>query len=46
MAKVSMTTELKVPAFAPAGVPESDATKAIQGIYGAGFENLKKILGG
>lgn len=46
MAKVSMTTELKVPAFAPAGVPESDAMKAIQKTYDAGFENLEEILGG
>ena len=35
MAKVSMTTELKVPAFAPASAPESDAMKAIQGTYEA-----------
>ncbi len=32
--------------FAPAGVPESDAMKVIQGIYDAGFENLKKIFSG
>ena len=35
VAKVSMTTELKVPAFAPASAPESDAMKAIQGTYEA-----------
>jgi hypothetical protein len=31
--------------FMPAGVPETDALKAIQGIYQAGFDNLKKMFG-
>ncbi len=31
--------------FKPDGVPEQDAMKVIQGIYSAGFENLKKIFG-
>ena len=32
--------------FRPSGASENDAMKAIQGIYDAGFENLKKIFGG
>lgn len=32
--------------FRPSGASESDASKVIQGIYDAGFENLKKIFGG
>lgn len=32
--------------FAPAGAGESDAVAAIQGIYQAGFDNLRKMLGG
>ena len=32
--------------FNPAGVPEVDATKAIQGIYQAGLDNLRKMMGG
>ncbi len=32
--------------FDAAGAPESDATAAIQGIYQAGFDNLKKMFGG
>ncbi|MBI2312411.1 MAG: SRPBCC family protein [Betaproteobacteria bacterium] len=32
--------------FQPANLPESDAVKAIQGIYQAGFDNLKKMFGG
>ena len=32
--------------FEPVGVPENDAIKVIQGIYSAGFENLKKMFGG
>ncbi len=32
--------------FKPAGVPETDAMKAIQDLYTAGFENLKKLYGG
>ena len=31
--------------FAPSGAPETDAVAAIQGIYQAGFENLKKMFG-
>ena len=31
--------------FEPAGAPESDAVKAIQGVYKAGLENLKKMYG-
>ena len=31
--------------FEPMG-PENDAVAAIQGIYEAGFENLKKMMGG
>ncbi len=31
--------------FSPSGASESDAEKVIQGIYDAGFENLKKIFG-
>lgn len=31
--------------FSPSGASESDATKVIQGIYDAGFENLKKMFG-
>ena len=32
--------------FAPSGAGESDAVAAITGIYQAGFDNLKKLLGG
>ena len=32
--------------FEPSGASENDATAAIRGIYEAGFENLKKMLGG
>jgi len=32
--------------FEPKDAPESDAIEAIQGIYQAGFDNLKKIFGG
>ncbi len=32
--------------FEPVGAPESDAVKAIEGIYQAGLENLKRIFGG
>ena len=32
--------------FEPAGAPENDAVKAIEGIYQAGFDNLKKMFGG
>ncbi len=30
--------------FEPAGAPESEAVAAIQGIYQAGFDNLKKMF--
>ena len=32
--------------FKPAGAAEGDAIKAIEGIYQAGFENLRKMFGG
>jgi Polyketide cyclase / dehydrase and lipid transport len=32
--------------FEPSGAPESDAVKAIRGIYEAGFDNLRKMFGG
>ncbi len=32
--------------FDPQGAPETDAVQAIQGIYQAGFDNLKKMFGG
>lgn len=32
--------------FVPQGVPEHDATKVIEGIYRAGFDNLRKMFGG
>jgi hypothetical protein len=32
--------------FEAVGAPEADATAAIQGIYQAGFDNLKKMFGG
>jgi uncharacterized protein YndB with AHSA1/START domain len=32
--------------FSPKDVPENDAVEVIQGIYQAGFDNLKKIFGG
>lgn len=32
--------------FSPLGASESDASKVIQGIYDAGFQNLKKLFGG
>ncbi len=31
--------------FEPAGAAEMDAMKAVQGIYQAGFDNLKKMFG-
>jgi uncharacterized protein YndB with AHSA1/START domain len=31
--------------FSPSGASEGEASEAIQGIYDAGFENLKKIFG-
>ena len=32
--------------FQPADVAEKDAVEVIQGVYQAGFDNLKKIFGG
>ena len=32
--------------FDSAGAPESDAVKVVEGIYSAGFDNLKKMFGG
>lgn len=32
--------------FSAEGAPESDAIEVIQGIYQAGFDNLKKMFGG
>ena len=32
--------------FSPAGASEAEARKAIEGVYQAGFENLKKMFGG
>jgi hypothetical protein len=32
--------------FAPTGASETDARKAVEGIYQAGFENLKRMFGG
>jgi hypothetical protein len=32
--------------FLPSGTPEADAMKMVQGIYQAGFDNLKKMFGG
>jgi len=32
--------------FDPAGATDMDAMKAIEGIYQAGFDNLKKMFGG
>ncbi len=32
--------------FQPKDAPENDAVKAIQGIYQAGFDNLRKMFGG
>ena len=32
--------------FDPAGASEGDSIKAIQGIYQAGFDNLRKLFGG
>ncbi len=32
--------------FSPSGASESDASKVIQGIYDAGFQNLKNLFGG
>ena len=32
--------------FSAEGAPESDAMEVIQGIYQAGFDNLKKMFGG
>ena len=31
--------------FEPAGAAEADAVKAVQGIYQAGFDSLKKMFG-
>ena len=31
--------------FQPTGVPESEAVKAVRGIYEAGFQNLRKMYG-
>jgi hypothetical protein len=30
----------------PAGASEAEARKVIEGVYQAGFENLKKMFGG
>jgi polyketide cyclase/dehydrase/lipid transport protein len=32
--------------FEPSGASESDAVKAIRGVYEAGFDNLRKMFGG
>ena len=32
--------------FEPKGAPENDAAKVIEGIYQAGFDNLRKMFGG
>lgn len=32
--------------FSPTGASETDAMKVVEGIYQAGFENLKKMFGG
>jgi len=32
--------------FSPAGASETEARKVIEGVYQAGFENLKKMFGG
>jgi hypothetical protein len=32
--------------FLPAGVPETEAVKIIEGIYQAGLDNLRKMFGG
>lgn len=32
--------------FEPKGAPETDAVSTIQGIYQAGFDNLRKMFGG
>ncbi len=32
--------------FSPSGAPEAEAVQAIQGIYQAGFDSLKKMFGG
>jgi ribosome-associated toxin RatA of RatAB toxin-antitoxin module len=32
--------------FNPVGAPENDAMKAVEGIYQAGFDNLRKMFGG
>lgn len=32
--------------FAPAGMSETDAMKAVQGVYQLGLDNLKKMFGG
>lgn len=32
--------------FSPVGVPETEALKVIEGIYQAGFDNLRKMFGG
>ena len=32
--------------FQPAGAPEGDAVEIIQGVYQAGFDNLRKMFGG
>ena len=32
--------------FEPKGAPETDASKVVEGIYQAGFDNLRKMFGG
>jgi hypothetical protein len=32
--------------FEPSGAPENEAVKAVEGIYQAGFDNLRKMFGG
>ena len=32
--------------FQASGAPDNDAVQVIQGIYQAGFDNLKKMFGG
>ncbi len=40
-AKVEWSSE-----FDSAGAPDTDVTKIVEGIYSAGFDNLKKMFGG
>ncbi len=40
-AKVEWSSE-----FDSAGVPDTDVTKIVEGIYSAGLDNLKKMFGG